>query len=196
MSKAKLLQQKSRQRGVILSEKGKVTVREVLKMRGWSILKLSREAILSESTIKRILHGDKTDRISIEDMCKALSLNPDELIVSISSSLERSSSLESPNSMTPFLTPQLSEPLFTEYLDIISQGFMITGTFSPNKLTEIKVALMHLEKLLLEQCTITLVPNSNYLAVTGEFDEKQKPQVEVTLMHLEKLLLEYNITSN
>jgi hypothetical protein len=71
---------------------------------------------------------------------------------------------------------------------------MITGTFSPNKLAEIEVALAHLGELLRDSATFTLVPEGNYLAVSGTFSEDKKPQVEVALMHLEKLLLEHNIT--
>ncbi|MBD2182980.1 hypothetical protein H6S82_25520 [Planktothrix sp. FACHB-1355] len=71
---------------------------------------------------------------------------------------------------------------------------MITGTFTQDKQAEIEVALTHLEKLLRDNCTITLVAEKNSLAVTGTFSESNKPEVEVALMHLEKLMLEYNFT--
>jgi hypothetical protein len=71
---------------------------------------------------------------------------------------------------------------------------MITGTFSPNKLAEIQVALAHLEKLLRDNCTFTLVPDHNSLAVSGTFSEDKKPQVKMALVHLEKLLLEHCLT--
>lgn len=81
-----------------------------------------------------------------------------------------------------------------QHSDTPFQSFMITGTFSPNKLAEIKATLAHLEKLLRNNCTFTLVPEHNSLAVSGTFSQDKKSQVKVALMHLEKLLLEHCIT--
>ena len=91
-------------------------------------------------------------------------------------------------------------PLASEKLDLLHLqhsgtnpfSFMIAGTFSPNNSAQINIAISFLGHLLRENCIVTLVPDTNRLAVTGEFDEKKRPLVEVTLMHLEKLLLEYD----
>ncbi|MCC3600084.1 hypothetical protein [Microcoleus sp. PH2017_26_ELK_O_A] len=138
----------------------------------------------SISTVKRFASGQNIEKNTFYEACRILKLNPDELIAPPD---RQQNSTVPPVPATPQRSP-------AQHSGTSTQSFMITGTFSPNKLAEIKVALAHLEKLLREGATFTLVPDGNCLAVSGTFSEGKKPQVEVALMHLEKLLLEHSIT--
>lgn len=185
---------KERKRGVSLSEQGKITVRKAKCLKGWSQEKWAENiSYLSISTIKRFLKGKKIDRANFKVLCTALDLEPNDLISYSDDQLDSATSPISPVVASPFVPPY-PERSPTQHSGTSPQSFMITGTFSPNKLGEIEVALAHLEKLLRDSATFTLVPERNYLAVSGTFSENKKPQVEVALVHLEKLLLEHSIT--
>jgi hypothetical protein len=188
-------EKKQRQRDSLrLSEKGQSLVRKALSLKGWSREQWSNyTGYVSLSTIKRFLNGEKIDRPYFEKLCHPLYLDLSDLIA------WPNDQLDSPTPLIPLLVPPLLIPLPpeqspTQPLGTHFQSFMITGIFSPNKLAEIEVALEHLEKLLLNDCTFTLMPDKNYLAVSGKFSEHQKIHVEVALKHLEKLLLEHCIT--
>ncbi len=189
-------EKKQRQRDSLrLSEKGQSLVREALSLKCWSREKWIQMmgVYVSISTVKRFLKGEKIDRGYFESMCSALCLHPEELIA------PPNDQLDCTTSSIPLLIPSLliaipPEQSFAQHSDTHFQSFMITGTFSPNKLAEIKVTLAHLEKLLHSDCTFTLRSEKNYLAVSGKFSEDKKLHVEVALMHLEKLLLEHCIT--
>lgn len=185
--------QKKRQRNSVnLSEEAKSAVREALYFKGLSQQGWADKAYISISTVKRFLSGQRIDRYSFEAACISLELNPDELIAHLN--YQRDSTIPSiPVLVSPPLVPVPPEPSLTHHLGTPPQNFMITGTFSPNKLAEIEVALTLLEKLLGDSATFTLVPEHNYLAVTGTFSKDKKPHVEVALMHLKKLLLEHFI---
>lgn len=178
---------KNRQRdSVSLLEEGKSAVQAAMKHQILSQPQCANKAFVSISTLKRFIKGDKIDRDNFEALCRTLNLNPHELIAP-------------PNNQQNSTTPPVPVPPQrspAQHSGTSPQSFMITGTFSPNKLAEIEVALFHLEKLLHDSGTFTLVPKHNYFAITGTFSEDKKPQIEVALMHLEKLLLEHCITYN
>lgn len=178
---------KNRQRdSVSLSEEGKSAVQAAMKRQALSQKQWANQAFVSISTLKRFVKGNKIDRGNFEAVCRTLNLNLHELIAPPNN--------QQNSAATPVPTPLQRSP--AQHSGTSPQSFMITGTFSPNKLGEIEVALVHLEKLLHDSGTFTLVPEHNYFAVTGTFSEDKKPQVEVALMHLEKLLLEHCITYN
>ena len=181
-------QSPKRQRGVSLSEDGKIIVLETKGIQHLSQNKLAEKAYVSIATVKRFLKGDNIDRGNFDELCKTLNHNPKEIITPPNYQLD---SATLPISRLVSLPP---EPPLASHSGTHLLSFMITGTFSPNKLAEIEVALVHLEKLLHDGGTFTLVPEHNYFAVTGTFSEDKKPQAEVALMHLEKLLLEHCIT--
>ena len=189
-------EKKQRQRDSLrLSEKGQNLVREALSLKCWSREQwLNHVCIyISISTVQRLLKGKKIDRRYFKALCEVLYPNLTDLIA------YPNDQLASTTPLIPLLVPPLlislpperspTQPLGTHF-----QSFMITGTFSPNKLAEIEVALEHIEKLLLNDCTFTLMPDKNYLAVSGKFSGHKKIHVEVALKHLEKLLLEHCIT--
>jgi DNA-binding Xre family transcriptional regulator len=190
-------EKKQRQRDSLrLSKKGQSLVREALSSKGWSQEKWVQnlDTYVSISTAKRLLKGEKIDRVYFEALCKVLYPDPNDLIALLNDQID------SPIPLIPLLVPPVlihipPELSSTQHSGTHFQGFMITGTFSPNKLAEIKVTLVHLEKLLRNDCTFTLMPDKNYLAVSGKFSEDKKPHVEVALMHLKKLLLEHCITA-
>jgi DNA-binding Xre family transcriptional regulator len=176
---------KQRQRNSAkLSEEGKIVARESLYFQALSQQQWAEKIFVSISTVKRFLKGDKIDRDYFEKICYSLNLNPDELIAPPNN--------QQNSAATPVPIPPERSP--AQHSGTSPQKFMLTATFSSNKLAEIEIALAHLEKLLRDNCTITLVPEGNYLAVSGTFSEDKKPEVEVTLMHLEKLLLEHSIS--
>lgn len=187
--------QKKRQRNSVnLSEKGKHDVREALYFKGLSQQGWAYKAFISISTVKRFLSGQRIDRYYFEAACISLGLNPNEVIAP--PNYQRDSTTTTPPIpvlVSPPLVPVPPEPSLTHHSGTPPQNFMITGTFSSNKLAEIEAALTLLEKLLGDSATFTLVPEHNYLAVTGTFSEDKKPHVEVALMHLKKLLLEHFI---
>ena len=182
-----------RRNSVSISEEGKTIVREVLRSQDCSIQKWATNATISISTIKRLMNGTKIDRYCFDALCTVLHLYPHDLIAPPNNQLY---------SVTPPVIEEVSPPLVTppserspaQHSGTHLQSFMITGTFSSNKLAEIEVALAHIGKLLQNNCTFTLVPEDNSLAVSGTFSEDKKPHVKMALMHLEKLLLEHCIT--
>lgn len=189
-------EKKQRQRDSLrLSEKGQSLVRQALRSQRWSQDTWATNAYISISTIRRFLKGENIDRYSFDALFTVLHLDPNDLIAPPNDKLD---------SVTPPVPEEVSPPLVTvppersptQHSGTYLQSFMITGTFSPNKLAEIEVALALLEKLLRNDCTITLVSDKNYLAVSGKFSEDKKPHVEVALMHLEKLLLEHCIIAD
>ena len=188
-------EKRQRQRDSLgLSEKGKSLVKEALRSKGWSREKWIENADVSISTARRLLKGEKIDRANFKALCQVLYLDLNDLIAAPNDQLESATpsiSLRIP----PLLISLPPEQSPAQYSDTHYQSFMITGTFSPNKLAEINVTLTHLEKLLRNDCTFTVMPDKNYLAVSGKFSEDKKQQVEVTLIHLKKLLLEHCITS-
>jgi hypothetical protein len=189
-------QKKQRQRDSLrLSEKGQSLVREALRSKGWSRETWIENAdmYVCMSTARRLLKGYKVDRAYFKALCQVLHPNLNDLIAAPNNPLESATpsiSLRIP----PLLISLPPEQSPAQYSDTHYQSFMITGTFSPNKLAEINVTLTHLEKLLRNDCTFTVMPDKNYLAVSGKFSEDKKQQVEVTLIHLKKLLLEHCIT--
>ncbi|WP_449420848.1 helix-turn-helix domain-containing protein [Phormidium nigroviride] len=182
-------QKNTRQRDSVgISENGKLLVREALSQKRWTQDGWATKAYVSISTIQRLLNGKRIDRGSFNAAFEVLGLNPDEFIA------PRDDQQDSATPPVPSLIPKPPDQSHTQHSDIFLQRFMITGTFSPNKLAEIEVALIHLEKLLQANATFTLVPDHNHLAVSGSFSEDKKPEIEVALMHLEKLLLEHTRT--
>ena len=187
---------KSRQRdSVSLSEEGKITVRKAKYFQPWSTQEWADKAYVSISTLKRFLKGDKIERANFDGLCKVFHLDPNAFIAPPNDQLD-SATPSIPALVPPPPVPVPPEPPFTRHSDTPLLSFMITGTFSPNNLAEIKVVLVHLKKLLRDSATFTLVPEHNSLAVTGTFTEDKKPQIEIALVHLEKLLLEHSITYN
>lgn len=189
-------EKKQRQRDSLrLSKKGQSLVREALGSKGWSQERWIQnlDMYVSISTAKRLLRGKKIDRPYFEALCKVLYPNPNDLIALTNDQIDSS------NPLIPLLAPPLFISLPPELLSVPHsvthfQSFMITGTFSPNKLAEIKVAMRHLEKVLGNDSTFTLMPDRNYLAVSGKFSGDQEQHVEVALIHLKKLLREHCIT--
>ncbi|MGE5660396.1 MAG: helix-turn-helix domain-containing protein [Actinomycetota bacterium] len=159
----------NRVRGICISEDGKNITRHRLCELGITQEKLAEKTFLSSSTVKRLLRGENVDLSSFREVCSLLELNPNELIVSPTSSPPKKSG-------------------------IALQHFMITGTFNLNKLAEIEVALNHLGNLLRDSCTITVERDNGSLAVNGTFSEDKKPQVELAIAHLQKLMLEHTLT--
>ena len=180
---------KTRQRdSVRISKEGKFVIRQALRIKVWSQDTWADKAYVSISTIRRLVKGEeKIDRGSFNAALKVLGLNPDEFVA------HEDDQQDSATPPIPSLIPQPPHQSHTEHSGTL-QRFMITGPFSPNKLAEIEVALIHLEKLLQANGTFTLVPDRHYLAVSGTFSEDKKPEIEIALMHLEKLLLEHTIT--
>ncbi|WP_377476806.1 MAG: hypothetical protein P2A85_28410 [Microcoleus anatoxicus] len=182
---------KNRKRNSLsLLEEGKEIVNNAMFMRPWTQQRWADEIGISLSTLKRFLRGTKIDASYFYDACIALDLIPANLIA------PRNNQLDNATILLPQQVSLPSDPSPTQNRGIPLGSFMITGTFSPNKLAEIEVALAHLEHLLRDNCTITLVPDQNSLAVTGKFSKDQKPQIDVAIMHIEKLLLEHYITSD
>lgn len=177
---------RKRSRGVEISEEGKSLLREQSKQKGWSQEKWAALAFVSISTIRRLLQGVRVDRGNFDAAFKALGLNPDDFIAPRDNQQDSTT----PPSSSPILQPP--DQSHTEHSGSL-QRFMITGTFTPNKLAEIEVALVHLEKLLQTNATFTLVRDRNSLALSGTFSENKKPEIELALMHLEKLLLESTV---
>ena len=175
---------KQRNRGIRLSTEGINIVRVARGSRNLSLDQLGMRMYASISTVKRFASGQNIEKNTFYEACRILNLNPDELIALPNSQQ---------NSAAP-LAPAPPQRSPIPHSGTSPQSFMITGTFSPNKLAEIEIALAHLEELLRDTATFTLVPEGNYLAVSGTFSEDKKPQVEVTLLHISKLLLEHNIT--
>jgi DNA-binding Xre family transcriptional regulator len=182
-----------------LSEKGVSLIKEALSSKGWSREKWIENVGISVniypglSTVQRLLSGKKIDRDNFEALCKVLYPTPNELIARPSDQLD-STTPSIPLLVPPLLIPLPPERSPTQHSGTHFQSFMITGTFSPNKLEEIKVTLTHIEKLLRNDCTFTLMPDKNYLAVSGKVSEDKKVHFEAALMHLKKLLLEHYIT--
>lgn len=189
-------EKKQRQRdSLMLSEKGQSLVKEALHSKGWSKPKWIKnvDIYVSISTATRLLRRKKIDRPYFEALCKVFNLDLNDLIADPNDQLDSTTpsiSLLVP----PLLIPLPSEQSPTQPSGTHFQSFMITGTFSPDKLEEIEIAFQHLEKLLSQDCTFTLRRDKGYLAVSGKFSEHQKVQLEITLDHLEKLLLEHCIT--
>ncbi|MFB2921601.1 hypothetical protein [Aerosakkonema funiforme] len=174
-----------------LSKEGQTRVEETRLNKFWSKTdyRWFGKAEVSLSTLKRFLNGKPISRSNFFQLCSALGIQEWESLIALDNKQD-STAIALPQ-------PQISQPpdpLSTQPLENRLLSFMITGTFTQDKQAEIEVALTHLEKLLRDNCTITLVPEKNSLAVTGTFSESKKPEVEVALMHLEKLMLEYNFT--
>ncbi len=136
-----------------------------MRIQGWTKDQWAQHAKMSLSTIKRLVNGRKVDEWYFYEACMSLGLMPKELMSFPDNQLD---------SATVLLPQQVSlpsDPSPTQIRRIPLGSFMITGTFSPNKLAEIEVALAHLEHLLGDNCTITLVPDQNSLAVILFFCE-------------------------
>jgi hypothetical protein len=184
---------KERKRGVSLSKEGVNIVRKTQSLQGWSQDIWAAKAYLSISTIKRFVNGTKIDRSSFDAACTALDLDPNALMLIPNKRLD-SNTPPIPQEVLSSLVPLPPEQSPAQHSHPLDQSFMITGIFSPNKLEEIEAALAHLEALLGNDCTFTLMPDKNCLAVSGKFSANKEVLVKAALMHLRRLLLEHCIT--
>lgn len=134
-----------------LSNEGKVEIEQTQAKRRWTRLLWSREADVSESTLKRFLKGVPVSSENFIALCEAIGIEDWQSLVDW-----ESSGIEAPS------TSQARR-----------SSFIVSGTFDDDKRMEIEALLKHL-KTLLGSCNITMHSEDNAFAPAPEPETEEQ----------------------
>ena len=167
-----------RQRGRSLSACGIAAVKTELLRRGWNNQLLADHALLSISTIKRMLRGEPKDVASLNAALETLGLTIDPHLKKIQ--------------LPPASVVLASEPIPVTPVEIVAPNpnthlsFYMNAIYQDTKIPQIKCTLVALKEQLVDS-EIIFDTQSNRLTISGVFTPEAQASIEATIRHLERL---------
>lgn len=162
-----------------LTEEEVKRVLETKAKNGWTIKYLSQLSYTSEATVNRFLSGTPISLHCFYSLLKALKLDLQDTV------------LIKPRESRTNLA-MLPDPILNSN-ENAQPCFIMTGTFTKEKIPQIERILCHLQSLLIGTEVIWGEDNGS-IVVSGLFDKAKEAQIKVTLKLLEQQLDSYHIT--